>query len=341
MPTKIAINGFGRIGRCIVRAMAERDVKDLELVAINDLTDAKTLAHLYNYDSVHGRADAPGAARSRAPSTSATCKTSRSSPRRTRPSSRGRSSASTSSSSARGSSPTRRRRRRTSRPARRRSSSARPRRGTTLTIVLGVNTEVVRPGEAHVISSGSCTTNCLAPVAKVLLDNFGIERGLMTTVHSYTNDQAVLDIPHRKGDLRRARAAALNMIPSSHRRGQGAEPRSSRRSRASSTARRSACPTMDVSIVDLTFETEKPVTKDAIHAAMKAAAEGPMKGILEYVEEPLVSGDFIGDPHSSIFDATMTQVLGDQFAKVFSWYDNEWGFSNRMVELAQLVASKL
>ena len=176
----------------------------------------------------------------------------------------------------------------------------------------------------------------------MLLDNFGIERGLMTTIHSYTNDQTVLDIPHRKGDLRRARAAAVNMIPSTHRRGQGARRGHSRSSRASSTARRSACPPWTSASSISRFETEKAVTKEAIHAAMKAAAEGPMKGILDVRRraarlERLTSAS----PHSSIFDATMTQVLGDRFAKVFAWYDNEWGFSNRMVELTQLVAAKL
>jgi glyceraldehyde 3-phosphate dehydrogenase (phosphorylating) len=206
--------------------------------------------------------------------------------------------------------------------------------------VLGVNHEAYEPAKHTVISCGSCTTNCLAPVAKVLLDTFGIQRGLMTTIHSYTNDQAVLDIPHRKGDLRRARAAAVNMIPSTT----GAAKALSEvipQLKGKFDGQAVRVPTMDVSLIDLTFETDKTLTKDGIHAAMKAAAEGSMKGILAYVDVPLVSGDFIGDPHSSIFDATVTQVLGDRFAKVFSWYDNEWGFSNRMVDLAQLVASKL
>jgi glyceraldehyde 3-phosphate dehydrogenase len=162
----------------------------------------------------------------------------------------------------------------------------------------------------------------------------------MTTIHSYTNDQAVLDIPHRKGDLRRARAAAQNMIPSSTGAAKAlSEVIPALKGKFDGQAVR--VPTMDVSLIDLTFETDKPLTKDTIHAAMKAAAEGPLKGILGYTEEPLVSSDYIGDPRSSIFDATVTQVMGDNFAKVFSWYDNEWGFSNRMIELAQLVAKKL
>jgi glyceraldehyde 3-phosphate dehydrogenase len=215
-----------------------------------------------------------------------------------------------------------------------------PAKGQDATLVLGVNDNIYDPKKHHVISNGSCTTNCLAPIAKVMLDNFGIKRGLMTTIHSYTNDQAVLDIPHRKGDLRRARAAAVSMIPSST----GAAKALSEvipelKGKFDGTAVR--VPTMDVSLVDLTLETEKPITKDAIHAAMKKAAEsGPMKGILYYTDEQLVSSDYIGHPGSSIFDSTQTSVLGDTFAKVFSWYDNEWGFANRMVDLAVLMAKK-
>jgi glyceraldehyde 3-phosphate dehydrogenase len=337
MATKIAINGFGRIGRCIVRAMSERGVKDLELVAINDLTDAKTLAHLYNYDTIHGRAQHRAKAGegviefgshkvkilaekdpAKLPwkdlgvdmvlectglfTDKEKCMA------------------------------------HVNAGAKKVIISA-PAKNQDATIVLGVNTEVLDP-KHQIISCGSCTTNCLAPVAKVLLDNFGIEHGLMTTVHSYTNDQAVLDIPHRKGDLRRARAAAMNMIPSTTGAAKAlAEVIPSLKGKLDGQSLR--VPTMDVSIVDLSVRTEKPVTKDAIHAAMKAAAEGPLKGILGYTDEPLVSSDYIGDPRSSIFDATITQVMGDRFAKVFSWYDNEWGFSNRMIELSQLVASKL
>ncbi len=214
-----------------------------------------------------------------------------------------------------------------------------PAKGQDLTVVMGVNEHLYDPAMHHVVSNGSCTTNCLAPVAKVLLDNFGVVRGLMTTVHSYTNDQNLLDIPHRKGDLRRARAAAMNMIPTST----GAAKALSEvipELKGKFDGQAIRVPTMDVSIVDLTLETEKVVTRDALHAAMKKAAEGPMKGVLQYTEEELVSGDYIGNRASSIFDATMTQVLGERFAKVFSWYDNETGFSNRMVDLALLVAKK-
>ncbi len=338
MPTKIAINGFGRIGRCIVRALAERGVKDLELVAINDLTDAKTLAHLYNYDTVHRRASHRATASEGAFTIDGKqikilaekdpgklpwkalgvdivleCTGLFTEKEKCQP--------------------------HFDAGAKKVIVSA-PAKGQDVTIVLGVNDELYDNAKHHLMSNGSCTTNCLAPVAKLMLDNFGIKQGLMTTVHAYTNDQAVLDIPHRKGDLRRARAAAQNIIPSSTGAAKAlAEVVPALKGRLDGTSLR--VPVMDVSIVDLTLETEKPVTKDAIHAVMKAAAEGPLKGILGYTEEQLVSSDYIGDPHSSIFDATQTQVIGDKFVKIFSWYDNEWGFSNRMIELAQLVSSKL
>src|SRR5277367_5043538 len=279
MPTKIAINGFGRIGRCIVRALSERHIKDLELVAVNDLTDAKTLAHLYNYDSVHGRAAHPAKAvegaivfgdvhtkiiAERDPAklpwkalgvdivlecTGLFTDKDKAAAHLTA-------------------------------GAKKVIISA-PAKGHDATIVLGVNTEVYDSAKHTVISCGSCTTNCLAPVAKVLLESFGVERGLMTTVHSYTNDQAVLDIPHRKGDLRRARAAAQNMIPSST----GAAKALSEvvpQLKGKFDGQSVRVPTMDVSIIDLTVETEKAASKDAIHAAMKAASEGPLKGILAY-----------------------------------------------------------
>jgi glyceraldehyde 3-phosphate dehydrogenase len=338
MARKIAINGFGRIGRCIVRAMNKRKVGDLEVVAINDLTDAKTLAHLYNYDTVHGRAD------QRATAGEGTIEI-------------GGKKIKILAEKDPGKLPWKelgvdivlectglftdkeKNKPHLDAGAKKVIISA-PAKGQDATIVLGVNSELYDNSKHTVISCGSCTTNCLAPVAKVLNDTFGIKRGLMTTIHSYTNDQAVLDIPHRKGDLRRARAAAQNMIPSST----GAAKALSEVIPALAgkfDGQAVRVPTMDVSLVDLTFETEKPLTKDAIHGAIKAAANGPMKDILGYTEEPLVSSDYIGDPRSSIFDGTITQVMGDNFAKVFSWYDNEWGFSNRMIELAQLVSSKL
>jgi glyceraldehyde 3-phosphate dehydrogenase len=338
MPTKIAINGFGRIGRCIVRALVQRNVKDIEVVAINDLTDAKTLSHLYNFDSVHRRAAHPSSALEGAIDfgTFHAKVVAEKDPLKLPWKQLGvdvvlECTGLFADKEKAGAHLT---------AGAKKVIISAPAKDHDATIVLGVNTEAYDAAKHTVISCGSCTTNCLAPVAKVLLDTFGIERGLMTTIHSYTNDQAVLDIPHRKGDLRRARAAAVNMIPSST----GAAKALSEvipALKGKFDGQSIRVPTMDVSIIDLSFQTEKAMTKDAIHAAMKAAAAGPMKGILEYTDLPLVSSDFIGDPHSSTFDATITQVLGDKFAKVFAWYDNEWGFSNRMVELAQLVAAKL
>lgn len=338
MAIKIGINGFGRIGRCIVRRMAETGVKDVELVAINDLTDAKTLAHLYNYDTVHGRAEHRAKVQEAAIDFGVgTAKViAEKDPAKIPWKSLGvdivieSTGLFTDKEKAKA---------HLDAGAKKVIISA-PAKNHDVTIVVGVNTDAYDPGKHTVLSCGSCTTNCLAPVAKVLLDNFGIEHGLMTTVHSYTNDQSVLDVPHRKGDLRRARAAALNMIPSST----GAAKALSEvipALKGKFDGQSVRVPTMDVSLVDLSVVTTKPVTKDAIHAAMKAASEGSMKGILGFTDEQLVSSDFIGDSRSSIFDSTVTQVIGDKLAKVFSWYDNEWGFSCRMVELTQLVAKKL
>lgn len=339
MATRIAINGFGRIGRCIVRALYERGVTDLELVAINDLTDPKTLAHLFRYDSVHrefraatvGYGDGYLQIGDRKIQVLAV-----KDPAELPWKSLGvdlvieSTGLFTDKNKAAG---------HITAGAKRVIISA-PAKNHDLTIVMGVNDNAYDPAKHTVVSCGSCTTNCLAPVAKVMLDTFGVVRGLMTTVHAYTNDQSLLDLPHRKGDLRRARAAAVSMIPSSTGAAKAlAEVIPALQGKFDGLAIR--VPTVDVSLVDLTLETEKPVTKDAIHAAMKKAAEsGPMKGILDYTESELVSSDYIGNPFSSTFDATLTQVLGDRFAKVFSWYDNEWGFSQRMVDLSLLLHRK-
>jgi glyceraldehyde 3-phosphate dehydrogenase len=339
MATKIGINGFGRIGRCVLRALIERKVTDIEVVAVNDLTDPKTLAHLLKYDSVHRTFKAAEvSAKEAAISVGGkdvkvlAVKDPKDLPWKSLGvdvvfectglfTDKEKAKAHIDAG------------------AKKVIISA-PAKGQDLTLVLGVNDDKYDPKNHHVISNGSCTTNCLAPIAKVLLDNFGIKRGLMTTIHSYTNDQAILDIPHRKGDLRRARAAAINMVPSST----GAAKALSEvipELKGKFDGQAVRVPTMDVSLVDLTLETEKTLTKEAIHSAMKNAAEsGPMKGILYYSDEQLVSSDYLGHPGSSIFDATMTQILGDNFAKVFSWYDNEWGFSNRMVDLGILMAKK-
>ena len=339
MATKIGINGFGRIGRCILRALVERGAKDLEVVAINDLTDPKTLAHLFKYDSVHrtfkggkvGHAEGAITIDGKAIKILAEKDPAKlpwkdlgvdivlectglftDGPKAKLHIDGG---------------------------AKKVIVSA-PAKNHDATFVVGVNDEGYDAKAHHVISCGSCTTNCLAPVAKVMLDSFGIEHGLMTTVHSYTNDQHILDVPHRKGDLRRARAAAVSMIPSSTGAAKAlAEVIPALKGKFDGQAIR--VPTVDVSLVDLTIRTEKPVTKDSVHAAMKkAATEGPLAGVLDYTDEELVSNDYIGNPASSTFDATMTQVLGDRFVKIFSWYDNEWGFSNRMIDLALMVAKK-
>ena len=338
MTTKIAINGFGRIGRCIVRALFERGEKDLEIVAINDLTDAGTLAHLLRYDSVHREFRAARVSHGDGFIQIGDRKIdilAKKDPAELPWKNLGvdivlectglftdRAKAALHQT-----------------PGAKRVIISAPAKGPDLTLVLGVNDASYNPDKHSIISCGSCTTNCLAPVARVMLDHFGIVRGLMTTVHSYTNDQHILDLPHRKGDLRRARAAAVNMVPSST----GAAKALSEvipELKGKFDGQAIRVPTVDVSLVDLTLETEKPVTKDSIHAAMKRAAEGPMKGILEYVDTPLVSGDFIGNPHSSIFDSTLTQSIGDNFVKICSWYDNEWGFSNRMIDLALLMTQK-
>jgi glyceraldehyde 3-phosphate dehydrogenase len=337
MAIRVGINGFGRIGRCILRRLVEEKITDVEVVAINDLTDTTTLAHLLKYDSVHRtfRATAVGH-KEKAISVGGkdiqvlAIRDPKELPWKSlgvdvvlectglftdRAKAEGHITAG----------------------AKKVVISA-PAKNQDITIVMGVNHDQYDPAKHHIISNASCTTNCLAPVAKVMLDNFGVERGLMTTVHSYTNDQNLLDLPHK--DLRRARAAALSIIPASTGAAKAvAEVIPALKGKFDGLAMR--VPTPDVSLVDLTLTTEKPVTVESINATMKqAASQAPLKGFLEYTEELLVSSDYIGNPASSIFDATQTKVLGDKFAKVFAWYDNEWGFSCRMVNLAVLMAQK-
>jgi glyceraldehyde 3-phosphate dehydrogenase len=339
MATKIGINGFGRIGRCILRALVERGAKDLEVVAINDLTDPRTLAHLFKYDSVHRtfRGGKVTAGEGQIAIDGKAIKIlAEKDPAKLPWNELGVdvvlecTGLFTDGAKAK---------LHVDAGAKKVIVSA-PAKNHDATFVVGVNDEGYDAKAQNIISCGSCTTNCLAPVAKVMLDSFGIEYGLMTTVHSYTNDQHILDVPHRKGDLRRARAAAVSMIPSSTGAAKAlAEVIPALKGKFDGQAIR--VPTVDVSLVDLTIRTEKPVTKDAIHAAMKkAATEGPLAGVLDFTEEQLVSNDYIGNPASSTFDATLTQVLGDRFCKIFSWYDNEWGFSNRMIDLALMVAKK-
>jgi glyceraldehyde 3-phosphate dehydrogenase len=335
MPVKVGINGFGRIGRLVYRAAMGNP--NLDIVAVNDVTDAKTLAHLLKYDSVHGVLHSEVKAEGNSiivdgkkvevyaekdPSSlpwkklgvelvvEATGKY--------------RSPDDAKKHIAAGAKKVLI------------SAPAKGKGDPVLNIVLGVNQEKYDPA-AQILTIGSCTTNCLAPVAKVLNDNFGIVRGFMTTVHAYTSDQKLLDAPHK--DLRRARAAATAIIPTTT----GAAKALSLilpelAGRLDGVALR--VPTTTGSIIDLTCELSKDVTVDAINSAMKKAASGPMKGILQYTEDPIVSTDVIHNPYSSIFDALSTMVMGKNLVKVFSWYDNEWGFSCRMVEMLQLMAER-
>ncbi|GEJ57210.1 type I glyceraldehyde-3-phosphate dehydrogenase [Anaeromyxobacter diazotrophicus] len=327
---RIAINGFGRIGRCIVRAALERGEKDLEFVSINDLTDTKTLAHLLKYDSVHGVLDAEVKATEKGIVVNGkeiqvtAVKNPGELPHGANKvdlvlectglfTERAKAEAHLAAGAPR-------------------VLISAPGKNVDITVAYGINHEQLDRAKHKVISNASCTTNCLTPVAKVLLESFGIKRGLMTTIHSYTNDQNLLDLPHK--DLRRARAAALSMIPSTTGAAKAvAEVIPQLKGKLHGTAVR--VPTPNVSLVDLTVETEKPVTAESINAAFQAAARGPLKGVLQYSDEPTVSVDYNGNPHSSIFDATSTFVIDGTFAKVFAWYDNEWGFSNRMVDVAK------
>jgi glyceraldehyde 3-phosphate dehydrogenase len=331
---RIGINGFGRIGRMAYRAML--DNKNIEVVAVNDITDAKTLAHLLKHDSVHGplkhqvKAEGneimldgralrvlaerdPGKLPWKDLKVEVVIE-------------------STGLFTAR------------DKAALHLNAGARkvvisaPADGVDVTLCMGVNQAAYDPAKHHVISNASCTTNCLAPVAKVLHENFGIVQGLMTTVHAYTSDQMLQDGPHR--DLRRARAAGLSMVPTST----GAAKAiglvlPALNGKLDGIAIR--VPTPNVSVVDLTATVERDADDKSVNAAMKKAAEGELRGILAYSEEPLVSVDLNGNPHSSIFDAPLTKVLGKRLVKIFSWYDNEWGYSNRLADVTAFVASKI
>jgi glyceraldehyde 3-phosphate dehydrogenase len=334
MPVKVGINGFGRIGRNIYRAALGDPA--IEVVAVNDITDAKTLAHLLKYDSILGnlsnkvthtddtiavdgksfkvfkvkdpaQLDWPSVGASIVVESTGLFTTGEEARRHIRG------------------------------PVKKAIISA-PATDPDFTIVLGVNDKSYDSSKHHVVSNASCTTNCLAPVAKVLHDTFGITVGTMTTIHSYTNDQKLLDLPHK--DLRRARAAALSMIPTST----GAAKAlhlviPELKGKLDGYAMR--VPTPNVSVVDLTAITERAATVQAVNAALKRAAEGPMKGILEYTEDELVSVDFKGNPHSSIVDAGYTRVVGTNCVKVLAWYDNEWGYSCRCRDLIKFMAAKL
>lgn len=332
MTTKVGINGFGRIGRLAYRTMV--DDPEIEVVAVNDLGDVKTMAHLLKYDSVHGKAfdnvevvedgfiadghkvivlsernpaDLPWGELGVDVVIEST-------------------GLFTDGEKAKA---------HIEAGAKKVIISA-PGKNVDKTIVMGVNDEDYDKETDNIVSNASCTTNCLAPVAKVLMDNFGIKRGYMNTIHAYTNDQKILDLPHK--DLRRARAAAMSMIPTTTGAARAvALVLPELKGKLDGFATR--VPTPDGSMVDLTVELEKPVTKEEINNAMKNAAEGELKGILEYQEDPIVSIDIVDDPHSSIFDSGLTMVMGDEsdMVKVVAWYDNEWGYSNRIKDLVKIM----
>jgi glyceraldehyde 3-phosphate dehydrogenase len=334
MPVKVAINGFGRIGRNVFRAALGDPA--IDVVAVNDITDAKTLAHLLKYDSIMGNltnkigstedsihVDGRAIRVFRVkeldkvdwPSTGAEIVIESSGVFNKGPEAR-----------------------KHIRGCVKKVVITAPATDPDFTTVLGVNSQLYDPAKHHVVSNASCTTNCLAVVAKVILETFGISTGIMTTIHSYTNDQRLLDLPHK--DLRRGRAAALSMIPTST----GAAKSlhliiPELKGKLDGYALR--VPTPDVSLVDLTVNTEKPVTADAVNAAFRQAAEGSLRGLLEYTEEELVSVDFRGNPHSAIVDASYTRVVGANCLKVLAWYDNEWGYSSRCVDLVKMIAKRL
>jgi glyceraldehyde 3-phosphate dehydrogenase len=335
MPTRVGINGFGRIGRQSLKAMLERYPRDLEVVAVNDLTDTKTNAHLLKYDSTYGHF--PGEVEATADSLIVNGHNikvlSQRDPAQIPWGDLGVSiviestglftDASKAAAHLKGG-------------AKKVIISA-PAKGEDLTIVLGVNDDMYDPSKHNIISNASCTTNCLAPTAKVLNDAFGIERGLMNTIHSYTNDQRILDQVHK--DLRRARSAGTNIIPTTTGAARAlALVIPELKGRFDGMSLR--VPTITVSVVDFVATIRKEGTKDAINDAFKQAANGPLNGILGYTDEPLVSSDFRGDSHSGIVDGLSTMVLGGNMVKIISWYDNEWGYSCRVADLTNFIAQK-
>ena len=334
MPVKVGINGFGRIGRNILRAsLGDRDI---EYVAVNDVTDSMTLAHLLKYDSILG--NLTNKVTHTEDSIAVDGKSFRvfkvKDPAELDWASVGAEIVIESTGLFTKGSDAKKHLRG---PVKKVIISA-PATDPDLTVVLGVNEKSYDPARHHIVSNASCTTNCLAPVAKVLSDTFGIVHGTMTTIHSYTNDQRLLDLPHK--DLRRARAAALSMIPSTT--GAAKALRlvlPELKGKLDGYAMR--VPTPNVSVVDLTVTVGRATTVEEVNAAMRRAAEGPMKGILDYTEEELVSADFKGNPHSSIVDAGYTKVVAGNCVKVLAWYDNEWGYSCRCRDLIKFMAAKL
>ena len=331
---KVGINGFGRIGRLTFRALLNK--KNIEVVAFNDLTDAKTLAHLFKYDSVHGKFNGDVAVDG--DSLVINGKKIRVYAEKDPANLPWKDLGVDIVAECTGIFRTREKMSKHLTAGAKKVVLSVPsdnKEDVDLTVVLGVNDKILTK-EHKLVSNASCTTNCLAPVAKVLNDKFGIRKGLMNTIHSYTNDQIILDAPHK--DLRRARAAAVSMIPTKT----GAAKAiglviPELEGKLDGFAVR--VPTPDGSLVDLTCELAMKVTKDDINAAMKEAADGPMKGILEYLDEPLVSCDIIGNVHSSIYDSLMTKVIDGNLVKIVAWYDNEAGYSNRLADLIELMAN--
>ena len=337
MSVRIGINGFGRIGRVVLRQLLKSNYRDqIQVAAINDLTDAKTLAHLLKYDSVHGQVaeEVTHSDNSITVGGQKIAITAEKDPAKINWKEHGvdivlectgiftnRAQAAVHLQGG----------------AKKVIISA-PSADPDITLAFGVNSEAYEADKHHVLSCASCTTNCLAPVAKVLLENFGIVRGTMTTIHSYTNDQRILDLPHK--DLRRARAAAMSMIPTTT----GAAKAvglvlPSLKGKVDGFAVR--VPTPDVSLVDFVAELERDVTVEEVNRALKAASENALKGVLGYTEEPLVSIDFMGNPSSSTVDAQSTMVIQKRMAKVVAWYDNEVGFSTRMLDVTKMISEKL
>ena len=329
--TKVAINGFGRIGRLVARAMLERG-GDLELVTINDLADAKSNAWLFARDSVHGRY--PGTVEAQGSDLVIDGKHIRVTAERDPANLPHKELGVDLVLECTGFFTDRESAQKHIDAGAKKVLISAPAKGVDLTVVYGVNHDKLEAGHT-IVSNASCTTNCLAPVAKVLNDAIGIERGLMTTVHAYTNDQKILDQIHP--DLRRARAAAMSMIPTTTGAARAVgEVLPELKGKLDGSAIR--VPTPDGSLIDLTFTPKRDTTKEEVNALLKAAAEGPMKGVLDYTDEPLVSIDIVHTPVSSTVDSLETAVLDGKLVRVVSWYDNEWGFSNRMVDTATVMA---
>jgi glyceraldehyde 3-phosphate dehydrogenase len=331
---RFAINGFGRIGRCILRAAMSRKAA-LDVVAINDIDKPSTLAYLFKYDSIHGTW--PGTVKSTDHSLIIDGKEIEVTALRDPAELPWKAKKVDIALECSGRFTARDQAEKHKAAGARKVLISAPAKNPDLTVCYGINHEKYDTAKHDIVSNASCTTNCLTPVAKVLLDSFGIQRGLMTTIHSYTNDQRILDQPHE--DLRRSRAAALSMIPTTTGAAKSvAEVIPELKGKLNGISIR--VPTPNVSLVDFNVVLGKKASVEEINAAMKKAAEGSLKGILAYADEPTVSIDYNDDPHSSIFDSTNTYVI-DDLVKVLAWYDNEWGFSNRMVDLSLYVGSKL